>query len=95
MQAGNHKFLLWELSANGSGSVTYVYGADRGLPYEPAISGRYMCFGMQSGWLTGDALVLPDSNTYVGYESDFSQGYHDYIPHYFAFDEATIQFVER
>lgn len=97
LQVGRHKFLLWELSANGSGSETCIFGADKGMPYEPEISRRYMRFGMQSDFLAGDGVPLSDvdTDTYVGYISDFSQGYHDYIPHYFMFDEEELQFVEK
>ena len=95
LDAGRYKFLLWELSANGSGSVTYVFGADRGMPFEPDISRRYMCFGMKTAYLTEDDAIMLGENTYVGYEGDFSKGYYDYLPHYFVFDEEQLQFIEN
>ena len=95
LQVGKRKFLLWELSANGSGSLTYVFGADKGIPYEPNISRNYMCFGMKSAYLTDEDTTIPDADTYVGYTNDFSQGYHDYAPHYFVFDEEELQFMEN
>lgn len=95
LQVGKRKFLLWELSANGSGSLTYVFGADRGVPYEPNISRNYMCFGMKSAYVTEEDTILLGEGTYVGYTNDFSQGYHDYAPHYFVFDEEELQFMEN
>lgn len=93
--AGKYKFLLWELTAGGSGSLTYVLGADKGIPYEPSISRSYMFFGLKTDLLSGDGTILTDADTYVGYTSDFSQGYHDYIPHYFVFNEEQREFLGK
>lgn len=95
LNTGKYKFLLWELTAGGSGSLTYVLGADKGIPYEPSISRRYMCFGLKADLLRGDGTILTDAETYVGYTSEFSQGYHDYIPHYFVFNEEQCEFLEK
>lgn len=95
LSVGKYKFLLWELTANGSGSLTYVFGASKGIPYEPSISRNYMSFGLKADALSGDGSVLTDADTYVGYRGDFSKGYHEYIPHYFVFDEKQGEFIEE
>lgn len=75
-----HKCIVWEESAGGSGSVSYIFGVRNGQAYELQISGRYMDFHEEDG-------------IYVGYTGDFSKGYHDYIPSYFIFDDETNEFV--
>lgn len=86
--ADNQKFMVWEQSGGGSGSTSYVFGVKNGAVYEPAISGNYMSFGtdLESGTAT--------SGVFYGYTSDFSKGYHDYIPTTFIFDAASGEFVE-
>ena len=74
-------FLLWEVSAEGSGSVTIICGVKEGQAYEPDISKNYMLF-------------QECDEGYIGYVSDFSKGYHDWIEHYFKFNEENGQFEE-
>lgn len=74
-----NKFIAWEEHANGSGSISYIYGVKNGNAYEPQISGKYGGFGEENG-------------KFWGYTSDFSQGFHDYIYSYFEFDERTKEF---
>lgn len=79
-EADQHKFIVWEQSAGGSGSVSYIFGVRNGQAYELQISGKYMDFH-------------EENKRYVGYTGDFSKGYHDYIPSYFIFDDKTNEFV--
>ncbi len=81
LQAGDQLFLVWENSGGGSGSLSSIFGVREGKAYEPEISEKYMMF-------------QPEGERYVGYVSDFSSGYHDYIAHNFAFDPNTGEFQE-
>lgn len=76
------KFLCWEISAGGSGSLTVLFGVRDGQAYEPSVSDQYMEFNRS---IDGDI---------TGLTSDFSNGVHEYVPHTFTFDPATAQFVE-
>lgn len=82
LQASSHKFLVWEISAFGSGSLSVILGVRDGRAYEPDISEEYMDFGESDS-----------ESEFVGYTSDFSKGYHDYIPHYFSFNDDTGEFT--
>ena len=82
LPAADAKFLVWEISAHGSGSLSVVLGVKNGEVYEPDISEQYM--GFKQG----------DEGQFIGYTSDFSQGFHDYIEHPFRFDGQTGQFIE-
>lgn len=84
MEAGKQKFMVWEKSAGGSGSVSYIVGLRNGAAYEPQISEEYMDFQFDG-----------DIGCYVGYTSDFSKGYHDYLPTEFLFDEETGEFIAQ
>lgn len=75
------KFIVWELSAYGSGSLSIILGVRNGEAYEPYISESYMEFRQES------------STECIGLTSDFSKGYHDYIKHRFTFVGSTGQFV--
>lgn len=75
------KFILWEVSAHGSGSTSIILGVKDGMAYEPNISNYYMDFG------------LNENNQLSGYSSDFSQGFHNYIEYIFIFDDKTKQFI--
>lgn len=92
LTAGNSKFFLWEASGGGSGSITYVYGVKDGQAYEPEVSGCYMCFGTSLDYMGITGETQPEG-TYVGFTSDFSKGYHDYIPSYFLYDENSGEFT--
>ena len=83
MTAGKQKFLLWELSAGGSGSTTLILGVKDGAPYQPEISQKYDMFQQ-----------APDGR-YVGSVSDFSKGYHDFIEYEFAYDAASGEFTKK
>ena len=80
-EIGGCKFLVWENSGGGSGSLSSIFGVRDGEAYEPEISEKYMMF-QQEG------------EQYVGYVSDFSAGYHEYIAHGFAFNTQTGEFQE-
>ncbi len=82
LPASDAKFLVWEISAHGSGSLSVILGVKNGEVYEPDISEQYM--GFKQG----------DEGQFIGYTSDFSQGFHDYIEHPFRFDGQTGQFIE-
>ena len=92
LSAGNYKFLLWERTAGGSGSATFIYGVKDGFAYEPEISGEYMCFGTSLDYMGITDSSQPEGSI-VGFVSDFSKGYHDYLPRYFVFDEKTVEFI--
>lgn len=93
LEVETHKYLLWELDAGGSGSLTYIFGVKNGQPYEPEISGTLMAFATPASYM--GILDTVSSGQYVGYKNDFSQGYHDYIPHYYQFDVDRAEFVEQ
>lgn len=84
ISAGRQKFIVWEMSGGGSGSVSYIFGIRDGNPYEPQISGQYMQF----------ETAKYDDAVYVGQTSDFSMGYHNYITTEFVFDSESGEFVE-
>lgn len=81
LSTSTSKFIVWEISAYGSGSLSIILGVKNGEAYEPAISEQYMSFGKKA------------SGEYEGLTSDFSNGYHDYIESVFDFDDQTGQFV--
>ena len=83
--AGQQKFIVWEMSGGGSGSLSYIFGIRDGSPYEPLISGQYMQF----------ETAKYDDAVYVGQTSDFSMGYHNYIITEFVFDSDSGEFVEN
>ena len=82
--AGLQKFIVWEMSGGGSGSLSYIFGIRDGSPYEPLISGQYMQF----------ETAKYDDAVYVGQTSDFSMGYHNYIITEFVFDSDSGEFIE-
>lgn len=81
LEAASSKFIVWEVSAYGSGTTSIILGVKDGMAYEPDISNFYMDFG------------LNEANQFAGYSSDFSEGFHDYIEHIFVFDEISKQFI--
>lgn len=83
LKCGNQKFLVWEVSGGGSSSISLVFGVKDGIPYEPAISGKYQWFHQE------------EDGTYVGTISDFSKGYHDYIDCVFTFNSSTGEFERK
>ena len=81
LSAGTSKFIIWEVSACGSGSLSIILGVRDGKAYEPEISEHYMSFKQN------------ELGEFIGLTSDFSKGFHDYIEHAFLFDETNGQFV--
>ena len=81
VDTGTQKFFIWENSAGGSGSTSYIFGVRNGAPYEPALSGKLQSF-------------QKDGEQYVHYRSDFSQGFHDYIRTELGFDASAGEFTE-
>ncbi len=75
------KFIVWEVSAYGSGSDSIILGVKDGMAYEPDISNCYMNFG------------LTDSGEFVGYTSYFTSEGHQYDEKVFIFDESSGQFI--
>ncbi len=75
------KFIVWEVSAYGSGSVSIILGVKDGMAYEPDISNCYMDFG------------LTDSGEFVGLTSYFTSEGHQYDEKVFIFDESSGQFI--
>ena len=83
LTAGSAKFMVWERSAGGSGSSSVIFGVRDGKPFESAISREYE-------WFYQDA-----DGRFAAQTDDFSSmSHHDYIDHYFTYDEATHDFVE-
>lgn len=76
----NSKFIVWEISANGSGSTSVVLGVRNGEAYEPEVSGKVMNFRQKK------------SKEISSLESDFSKGYHDYIEYSYFFNESIGEF---
>ncbi len=81
LKAGRSKFISWELCASVSSSISYVFGVREGQVYEPNSSGKYMGFMPREEGLFG------------GTTNDYSQGFHDYIMHYFSFDPESGKFI--
>ncbi len=80
LSASGHRFLVWEISAYGSGSSSVILGVKDGKAYEPSISERYMTFQQ-----TGPA-------EFTGLVSDFSEGGHAYREQRFAYEKSTGEF---
>lgn len=94
LDTGSAKFIVWEVSGGGSGSISYIYGVKNGQPYEPEISRCYMCFGKSLEYMgVSSESAIPDS--YIGYRSDFSNGYHQDIPYYFTYDSSSHEFIDE
>ena len=81
IDTGTQKFYVWENSAGGSGSTSFVFGVRNGIPYEPQISG--MVQGFQK-----------EGEEYVHYGNDFSQGFHDYPRELLMYDAGSGEFFE-
>lgn len=81
LSVATSKFIVWEVSAYGSGSLSIILGVRDGKAYEPEISEQYMLFKQN------------ELGEFVGLTSDFSKGFHDYIKHTFLFDKVNGQFV--
>ncbi|MCD8115653.1 MAG: S8 family serine peptidase [Oscillospiraceae bacterium] len=84
LDTGTSKFLVWEISAGGSGSMSLIYGVKNGQIYEPELSGNIMNFDFS----------YESENTYSGLMSDWSNGYHDYIEHTYIYNSNTGEFEE-
>ena len=83
IDTGKYKFFVWSKHAGGSGGVSLVYGVKDGRPYELLVSGNV------------DGFCKNQEGKYQAIRHDFSQGYHDFIPYYFYFDEGTREFYEE
>lgn len=83
LAASSQQFLVWEVSAYGSGSSSIIIGVRDGQAYEPDISEVYMNFG------------LDESGQFVGWTSGSTNGGRDYFAHPFIFDESSGQFIEN
>lgn len=83
LDTGNGKFIVWELYANGSGSLSYILGVRDGAVYEPDIS-------RTCEWFT----YAEYRDYYYALTNDFSQGWHDYVSLYYVFDADTGQFLQ-
>lgn len=80
LQAGNSKFLVWEIDGGGSSSISLILGVRDGKAYEPDISGKYMWF-----WYY--------NNNFVATEVDRSGMGTQYIDCSFTYDDASGQFI--
>lgn len=78
--ASGDRFLVWEISAYGSGSSSVILGVKDGKAYEPAVSEQYMTF-RQTG-----------PGQFTGLTSDFSQGCHAYREQQFIYRKSTGEF---
>lgn len=104
MDAGNHKFIIWEKSAGGSSSRSYIFGVKdpeddepEPQPYEPEISGEYMDFAFYSKeYAENEGVDYDEENGghFVGIK-DYFDPYHKYDPVFFAFDNETGEFFEE
>ena len=66
LTAGNQKFLRWELSAGGSGSVTSILGVKDGAPYHPQISEMYQDVRQQGGkYYAVPPRTSPETSTII------------------------------
>lgn len=81
LTADKYRFLVWEISAYGSGSVSVILGARNNTAYEPNISTLWGTFRKD------------ESGNFVGTTSDFSTGVHQYLDRQFTFDAASGQFI--
>jgi len=79
--AGADKFIVWELSAGGSGSQSIIYGVRDGEPYQPLISRKYEWFCCADG-------------KFQAQTNDLRPDYHAYVTHYFDYDASTGEFAE-
>lgn len=73
----NQKFLVWELSANGSASVSVIWGVWGGRMYEVFPSGQYMCFQQN------------EDGSYSALISSLTDEGHVYNDLFFEFDTDT------
>lgn len=76
----HQKFLVWELSANGSASVSVIWGVWGGRLYEVFPSGQYMCFQQA------------EDGSYSALVSGFTDEGHVYNDLFFEFDTDTGNF---
>ena len=79
IDTGTQKFYVWENSAGGSGSLSYIFGVRGGVPYEPAISGTVQSF-------------QKEGEEYVYYGNDFSNGFHEYPRIVLTYDAGSGEF---
>lgn len=80
LQAGNSKFIVWEIDGGGSSSTSLILGVKDGKAYEPDISGNYMWF-----WYY--------NNNFAATEVDISGMGTRYIDCSFTYDDASGQFI--
>lgn len=80
LQAGNSKFIVWEIDGGGSSSTSLILGVKDGKAYEPDISGNYMWF-----WYY--------NNNFAATEVDRSGMGTRYIDCSFTYDDASGQFI--
>lgn len=80
IDTGKGKFIIWEKSAGGSGSSSYLFGCKGTFSHSPSISGKYEYFRQENDRFFAD-------------KSDFSKGYHDWIIEEFIFNSATAEFA--
>lgn len=80
LETGKQKFLVWELDAGGSGSLSYVFGVKDGKSYQPQISGNYEAFWGQDG------------NYSVTYNYFKPEGGHEYLSKKVIFNEDSGEF---
>lgn len=86
LNADKFKFIVWEETYGGSGSTSYIYGVKDGMWYELDLSGQYQGFRRSKEDYDGFEM-------FVGFESDFSNGYHDWIPVGIMFDYNQKEFI--
>lgn len=81
VDTGKYKFIVWEATAGGSGSRSYIFGCNNTSWYEPGISRKYEWFREEKG-------------KFLAETSDFSTGSHDWIIKEFAFVESVLDFID-
>lgn len=80
---GKYSFFVFELSANGSGSKSFVWGVKDKRPRVMNISGNVEM-------LTQDK----DSGKVTGCNGNFSSGYHQYVYNKYVLDENSFTFIK-
>lgn len=83
LEAKSAKFLVWEKTANGPASTSYIWGVLDGKFFETDISGMYGWFGKLS----------QETNIYVGGITFIQDGCRQEQDYYFTYDENSHQFV--
>lgn len=81
VNANGFKFIVWEESAGGINSKSYVFGVRNGTWYEPQISRKYEYF-------------RTENKMFVAEKADYNDGQHVWTTYKFEFNEQNGEFIE-